>query len=441
MLGYTAKGAILSDSGSILTVAGAGAGKTLTICGKVKWLLDRGKANSNEILLLSYSRASAEDLQAKAHLINPNLKVKTFHSLGLEILKQSLSTKPLIEEQDLSFYIRKIQKECKNELIIWDIFRFCSLYRLVNSDKTYQTLGEKFALLKQANFHTLKDILSNTLQAGRLKTLQKERVKSYEELIIANFLFINGIKYEYEKPYKFNTSTPQKRQYTPDFYLSDYDIYLEHYGIDKNGNTPQYPLKDAQRYKEAMKWKRQTHKQNNTTCIETYSYEFKEGEIFDSLKQKLQDNGIKLNRLSKDEILKASNDIFESYIPLIASFLNLYKARYPDTKAFEMLKIQNQGVSYNDKRTQLFLQICEYFYKAYYENLRSEGKIDFDDMIMQAIEKIPHSKGCRYKYIIVDEFQDISQSRMRFLQALIKNRDSKLFAVGDDWQAIYRFAG
>lgn len=433
--------AILSDSGSILTVAGAGAGKTLTICGKVKWLLDRGKVNSNEILLLSYSRASAEDLQAKAHLINPNLKVKTFHSLGLEILKQSLSTKPLIEEQDLSFYIRKIQKECKNELIIWDIFRFCSLYRLVNSDKTYQTLGEKFAFLKQANFHTLKDILSNTLQAGRLKTLQKERVKSYEELIIANFLFINGIKYEYEKPYKFNTSTPQKRQYTPDFYLSDYDIYLEHYGIDKNGNTPQYPPKDAQRYKEAMKWKRQTHKQNNTTCIETYSYEFKEGEIFNSLKQKLQDNGIKLNRLSKDEILKASNDIFESYIPLIASFLNLYKARYPDTKAFEMLKIQNQGISYNNKRTQLFLQICEYFYKAYYENLRSEGKIDFDDMIMQAIEKIPHSKGCRYKYIIVDEFQDISQSRMRFLQALIKNGDSKLFAVGDDWQAIYRFAG
>ena len=66
--------AILSDSGSILTVAGAGAGKTLTICGKVKWLLDRGKANSNEILLLSYSRASAEDLQAKAHSINPNLR-------------------------------------------------------------------------------------------------------------------------------------------------------------------------------------------------------------------------------------------------------------------------------------------------------------------------------------------------------------------------------
>ena len=438
--------AVLCDSGSVLVVAGAGAGKTLTICGKVKWLLDKGKANSNEILLLSYSRASAQDLQKKAHLISPNLKVKTFHSLGLEILAQSLPTKPLVETQDISMYIRQIFSEFKDKTIIWDIFRFCTLYPLANSDTTYKTLGEKFAFLRQADFTTLKDMLSRTTQAGRLKTLKKECVKSYEELVIANFLFINGINYEYEKPYKFDTATPQKRQYTPDFYLSDYDIYLEHYGIDKNGETPQYPSQDAKRYKEAMKWKRQTHKEKGTICIETYSYEFSEGKIFDALKQRLQDNGIRLKPLNKEQISNALNDIYESYdlqsfFNLLASFLNLYKARYPNAQAFQTLKIQNQGSNYNDKRTQLFLNLCEYFYKGYYEHLRSEGKIDFDDMIMRSIEKIPHLQTHRYKYIIVDEFQDISQSRTKFLQALIENGDSKLFAVGDDWQAIYRFAG
>jgi DNA helicase-4 len=47
-----------------------------------------------------------------------------------------------------------------------------------------------------------------------------------------------------------------------------------------------------------------------------------------------------------------------------------------------------------------------------------------------------------WKYIIVDEFQDISIGRYRLLEAMLKARDDlQFFAVGDDWQSIYRFAG
>ena len=81
--------AILCDSKSNLIVAGAGAGKTLTICGKVKWLLETKKAQENEILLLSYSKASANDLAKKVANIHADLTVKTFHSLGLEILNRA----------------------------------------------------------------------------------------------------------------------------------------------------------------------------------------------------------------------------------------------------------------------------------------------------------------------------------------------------------------
>lgn len=169
--------AVLSDSGSILTIAGAGAGKTLTICGKVKWLLSRGKANADEILLLSYSKASANDLQEKAHLIEPNLKVKTFHSLGLEIIRQNTSTKPLIEEQDISFYIKKIFEEFKNEEIIWDIFRFCTLYPLASSDETYQTLGEKFCLFKTSEFLHAKRYAITILSKRTAKNFEKRMCK------------------------------------------------------------------------------------------------------------------------------------------------------------------------------------------------------------------------------------------------------------------------
>ncbi|WP_188505986.1 hypothetical protein [Parapedobacter pyrenivorans] len=46
--------------------------------------------------------------------------------------------------------------------------------------------------------------------------------------MIANFLYLNGIEYEYEKPYPHGAI-----MYRPDFYLKDYDIYLEHFGVDE----------------------------------------------------------------------------------------------------------------------------------------------------------------------------------------------------------------
>ena len=75
------------------------------------------------------------------------------------------------------------------------------------------------------------------------------------------------------------------------------------------------------------------------------------------------------------------------------------------------------------------------------QNLREADKIDFDDMILQSVDLLDSTPNFKYKYIIVDEFQDISQSRTKFLQKLIEHGNAKLFAVCDDWQAIYRFAG
>ena len=46
-----------------------------------------------------------------------------------------------------------------------------------------------------------------------------------------------------------------------------------------------------------------------------------------------------------------------------------------------------------------------------------------------------------WKYVVVDEYQDISVSRAKLIKAIIKNTGAHLFCVGDDWQSIYRFAG
>lgn len=63
-------------------------------------------------------------------------------------------------------------------------------------------------------------------------------------------------------------------------------------------------------------------------------------------------------------------------------------------------------------------------------------------MIGKAINFVKNGKyESGFKYILVDEFQDISQSRYRLLKSLLDQNEAKLFCVGDDWQSIYRFTG
>ena len=46
-----------------------------------------------------------------------------------------------------------------------------------------------------------------------------------------------------------------------------------------------------------------------------------------------------------------------------------------------------------------------------------------------------------YKWVIVDEYQDISVARFKLVKAILDQTGAKLLCVGDDWQSIYRFAG
>ena len=67
----------------------------------------------------------------------------------------------------------------------------------------------------------------------------------------------------------------------------------------------------------------------------------------------------------------------------------------------------------------------------------------FHDMINKATKHVEAGRFLSpYRYILVDEFQDISPGRARLVKALLdQSPDAQLFAVGDDWQSIYRFAG
>lgn len=81
--------------------------------------------------------------------------------------------------------------------------------------------------------------------------------------------------------------------------------------------------------------------------------------------------------------------------------------------------------------------------KAWKTALKEENAVDFSGLIHQAVNILDKGRFVSpWKHILVDEFQDISPQRAALLAALRRqNAQTTLFAVGDDWQAIYRFSG
>jgi DNA helicase IV len=94
-------------------------------------------------------------------------------------------------------------------------------------------------------------------------------------------------------------------------------------------------------------------------------------------------------------------------------------------------------------RAEAYVEVFAPIFDEYQQVLKAAGEIDFEDMIAIATEYIASGRFVSpYRYVLVDEFQDISTGRAKLLKALLNQRpDNQLFAVGDDWQAIFRFAG
>lgn len=421
--------AIVVDEQSNLIVAGAGSGKTSTIVGKAGYLIQKGLACPEEILLVAFNRDVALEMDKRiSQKLGKKLKVKTFHSLGLEIIADCRKEKPSVSElaADRAKLPQKILEFIEDRM---------------ENDKAFARQAREYFLFNFAPYKTIFEFNSHGeyiayLRNFEIRSLKGDLVKSFEECDIANFLFLNGIDYEYEEPYEVKTADANHRQYKPDFYLTRYKIYLEHFGIDRNGNTA--PYISAKEYRESMAWKRQLHASNGTTLVETFSFEKQEGTLLGNLERKLAEKGVVFQPIPNDQIFQRLNELgkVNPFAQLLCTFLNLYKS---SEKTIDQLQ---NSIDENDNRAKLFLEIFRDILNDYNNYLSERQEIDFNDMIAQATDLVKQQQyNSNFKYILVDEFQDISHSRSNLLKALLDQNGSKLFAVGDDWQSIYRFTG
>lgn len=121
---------------------------------------------------------------------------------------------------------------------------------------------------------------------------------------------------------------------------------------------------------------------------------------------------------------------------LIITFINLYKSNYDNILKLKELYNKSHFI-YKD-----YFRIILEIYVIYNNELISSGMVSFNDMLIQSTKYIQNNLiKTNYKYIIIDEFQDTSLVRFKLIEAILKQNNGKLFAVGDDYQSIYRFSG
>lgn len=443
--------AIISDEDNNLVIAGAGSGKTTTIVGKVNYILERYKVPAEEILLISFTSKSAGSLAERINI--PGVEAKTFHKLGRDIIVATEGKQPSIfDEAQFKPLIKKIFSELsQDQSYLKKVTKYFSDYlKPEKSQFEFSNQGDYIQYLKDQNFQSYK---LTKIQFNGKVTYKMEVVKSMEECKIANFLYFNNIRYEYEWPYEHDTASETHRQYKPDFTIihGDKKIYLEHFGISREGTVPDWFEGDgersgSQKYLEDMEWKRNIHKQLGTTLIESYSYEMQESILFDNLTGKLKELGIDLKPKSPEQIweiiTKAAEKEVESLVALFGTFITLMKSNH---YSINDLIAKNQYVKkyFTRNRNELFFEIIAPILEQYEARLKERNEIDFSDMISRATAYVTNGKYKRkYSYVIIDEFQDISIGRFQLIKAIKgANPFCKMFCVGDDWQSIYRFSG
>ena len=416
--------AIATDEHVTLVRAGAGTGKTTVIAGKVAHLVHNEGVDPRQILVLAFNVKARDEIKARLKGDLGGAEVQNFHQFGRSIVA-ACDVAPTLSKMATDDHVRRSTIDS----ILDDLSKDPEMSAVVASYLLYHSDPG----LSPFDFETYEEY-DAYCRSVELRTLSGDRVISYEELTIANYLTENGIDFNYELKYQFDTATRDRRQYQPDFYLPDYDIYIEHFALDENHNPPPYWTG----YARGVEWKLRTHQRRGTTLVTTYSWEHKRGVLLQNLRHRLRAHGVAFDPVPRQELIRRLADTKVSRLSgLLASFLDHVK-----TSNVGLGELRFRACSRRDRyRTLAFLDVFSHVHERYQQRLADAAELDFHDYINGAARLI-RNRSWRppYRYVLVDEFQDISIGRMELLAAL-RTEGVAYFLVGDDWQSIYRFAG
>lgn len=277
--------AVICFDNRVQVVASAGSGKTSTMVAKAAYAVERGFLAPERIVMLAFNNGAAKELRERADkaldrlgMNGVEIEARTFHSLGLSIIKSASG-----RDLQVPKWARENEKgiEKLGELIdqLKDRsahFRTqCDMFRFVFGKDLSCSGSESMADGFDAN--------------GRpyLNTLNGWRVQGMEERVIADWLFYNGVNFEYRNSYEFDSVRDIHRQNQPNFYYPDADAYHEHAALTVGATASNHP-----HYADDLAWRREQHACKGRSFIETTSAELRSGQAFKSLTDQLSGLGV-----------------------------------------------------------------------------------------------------------------------------------------------------
>jgi len=437
---------IVSEEDNCLVVSSAGSGKTSSIVGKVKYLIEIKHINPQNILLISYTNKAAAELTERMGI--SGLRGYTFHKLAIDIIGEVTRQKPSICDNTDALFVKIYHKLLENEEFKKSVVEYFVDYQMQesnwerNKEERRQQLSEQKEVRLKSQF---PDMDGNTIY-----------VRSEQEQKICFVLSALGIKFRYEEPYEYPLADEMHSQYKPDFSIyyekngKTKRIYLEHFGVDEHRLVPIWFAKDKgityeeanQKYNDGITWKKAAHEKFGTTLLTTSSADFHYSDIRNTLRKMLEGVGVTVQEKTDaelyDMVLPPNSKQEKAFIRLVVTFVTLIKS---SCKSIQEVLKQTEYIK-DDRSTFIIKRIFQPVYDRYIEELKNSNQIDFTDAILLATEICRTTHPVKYEYIIVDEFQDISVDRYNFLKVLREGSPlAKLYCVGDDWQSIYRFSG
>ena len=306
----------------------------------------------------------------------------------------SYKEKNITEKERKKLNEKYIQQKLKQEKIYFDNM-FKKIDKNIHLDENQRKIiltDEKYTMVI-AGAGSGK---TTTITAKVNYLIEKQNIKDDEIIIIS---FTNKAVEELKE--RINKDFKHKVKITT-FHKLGYEI------IKENKNQTPKIIKDNNIIKEYV--------ENNPLELKNTLIE----KIYKKIKQKNI-----INKRKKER---------EKLINLCTQYISLYKSKSS--------KIELKDIIYKTKKQNKIKEYIQKLYTYYQTKLKEKNMIDFDDMINKAQEivKTKDKINLKYKYIIIDEYQDISENRYELIKTISKKINTKIMVVGDDWQCIYSFA-
>jgi DNA helicase-4 len=462
-LNYKQLEAVVSKAKRVLVLAGAGSGKTKTVISKLLYLVVEKGVKSSSVLAITFTKNAANEMidrliissdstntyesyiqnksttatqkqseRRKRVLEQPwisNLTIRTFHSLCYKILRDNgnpvfdnkfkLITDNSAEEVDLKAK-DILANEKPKDIISKILILACKDRDYILKLKRYilDYYVEKISIDKEIKIYT------NEGQKTYI-TLKGETVKSTSERDIADWLYRHNIKYVYEKVTNFKDFN-----FKPDFFIPQANLYLEHV-TDKS-----YKMQDKERQ----------FIEGGKNCAITYEAIMNNSILFNLtmeriIKGKITENITEDVSISYEEEFHRYHHKIDEFLKTVMRLQSMMKGE--GIKPSHLLEKSGES---DHERIRVFYELAIPIIEEYKKYCTNKSYVDFDDLIILAVKLLKENQDVRelyrskYKYLMVDEFQDVNGLQVKFLDLLLKP-DNQLFCVGDDWQSIYGFRG